>query len=524
MAASITPPLSFETRYKQGELSEFFALAPSDTQAALNLNRNSDHSALLDVLSAYAKKLNAPKQVFEQLELLKVPESRAVVTGQQTGLLLGPNYSLSKAVTAINLAKRLSTDEKPVLPIFWIASQDHDTEEIDNAYLLDFNEELHYLTIDLPKDTPAARIALQEAWLERLKIDIGAAKFHEVFTQDVNKLLEDAFAVSESYADWFAAILYRLLGQHGLIIVDPMQPDIAELFKPIFKQELEDPRVSVNAINDAARRLKAIGVEPQLGRGENATNLFLEEQTDQGFKRELLRFDGKTFFTEINHYSKEELFAKLEDDPRCITPAAGFRPVTQDYLLPTAITVGGPGELKYIAQLKGVFEHHNVDMPIIWSRATATLLEPPVLRIMNKFNLKLEDSSGFESLKNEKLLELHGHADAFEGTLETLNESIQNLLTEIIQIDPTLEASVKKGERHLNQTLAILKTKSGKALANRDDTYTKQFDRLEKHLLPNGTPQERKISPFSFFLKFGIDPVINAMLDLPPEGNHSLSI
>ncbi len=523
MAANI-PPLSFEASYQQGKLTDFFALEPNDTNAALKLDRPIKRNALVDALKLFASKHQAPKEVFAQLELLAKENTRAVVTGQQTGLLLGPTYSLSKAVTAMNLAKELTTEDKAVVPIFWLASQDHDTEEIDHAYLLDFKEQLHYLNVDLPKDTPAARISMKQEWLESVTASIQEADFQPVFKQEVLDLLTSTAANADSYTDWFAAIMFQLLGKHGLIIIDPMQLEIAALFKPIFKQELEHPSASVDAVNDAAKRLKSMGFEPQLGRGENATNLFLETKTADGFKRELLRFDGKTFFTENETYTKEELFEKLELDPRCLTPAAGFRPITQDFILPTVVLVGGPGELKYIAQLKGVYEHHKVAMPIIWSRATMTVFEPPVSRMMDKFGLSLEDLKSFEQKKQDILLNLHGHADSFNTTLSTLDEAIQKLITEVRSIDPSLEGSIVKGESYLSKTIDILKTKTAKALTNQDTSYTQQFERLEKQLFPNGTPQERIISPFSLFLKFGIDPVIKAFLKMPPQGDHEIRI
>ncbi|MCA9836734.1 MAG: bacillithiol biosynthesis cysteine-adding enzyme BshC [Trueperaceae bacterium] len=523
-SSSLSGP-DFRTFYQQDKLLKFFSLPSQAIQEALSLERTTvNRAALYTALERYAKKLGASKEVFAQLELLRQPESRAVVTGQQAGLLLGPAYTLSKAVTAINLAKELSTEDRPVVPIFWVASQDHDTEEIDSSYLLDFDETLHYLRLPLPKDTPAARIDLKGAWVNDLLNNLQEANFHEHFLPDVTQLVQEAASQSESFSDWFAGLLYRLLGQHGLIILDPMQPDIAGLFKPLFVQELEEPTVSVTAVNDAAQRLKALGFEPQLGRGEAATNLFIEEQTKEGYRRELLRFDDRGFFTERQTYSKDDLLDRLENDPRILTPAAGLRPISQDFILPTAITVVGPGELRYFAQLRGVYEHHGVAMPLIWDRATATVLEPPVARIMDKFNLSLTDISRFDEAKAAELLELHGYAQAFNEALQVLNEQFQTLLEEIRGIDPTLEGTVQKGEAYFRRTLEILKSKSGNALADRDDTYTNQFDRLEKHLLPNGTPQERLISPFSFFLKFGIEPVIAAFLALPTKGDHAIRI
>ena len=510
----------FLQRYAEGDLGAFYALAPGDTQAALVLSRDADRQALANALRPYAERLGAPAQVFEQLEALSHPKSRVVVTGQQAGLLLGPTYTLSKAVTALNLARQLSTEDKPVVPVFWVASQDHDTEEIDRAYLLDMDEQLVKLRLPLPSGTPAGRIALEEGWLETLLEELARLEVPETHLEEVTALLKNAVESSETFADLFSALLYRLLGEHGLIVMNPLEPEVAPLFKSVLNAELDAPTASAEAINAAGQRVAELGYTPQLGRGTGATNLFLEEEG----QRTLLRFEEGTFFTENREYTLEELQTKLNADPSLITPAAGLRPITQDAALPTAAVVVGPGELRYFAQLKEVYEQHGVAMPLVRLRTTATVVEPPVRRILDKFDLSAgEVTADFERVKRQILLELHGHAEAFGKTLQTLASSLETLTEEVREVDSTLTNTVEKAESHFRRTLGILESKSAAALDKQDDIYTRQLERLEKHLLPLGTPQERLISPFSFFLKLGIKPVLDAFLDLPTEGDADIT-
>jgi bacillithiol synthase len=513
-------PLSFLEAYQLGNLAAFYALAPDDVTSALQLPRSTARPALVAALRRYAETFNVPKAVFKNLEKLEQPDSRAVVTGQQAGLLLGPNYTLSKAITAINLAKELSTDDKPVVPIFWVASQDHDVAEVNHAYLLDMNEGLRRLELPLPENTPIGRIALQPDWLTSIVTELKTLNAPDQNRQEVIALLEQTASRAKTFADWFTAILYELLGEQGLIILNPLEPDVAALFHPVLEAELAKPEVSSKAINDSGQRLREAGYEPQLGRAEGATNLFLEENG----LRQLLRVKGKHFVTEANRYTLGDLKQRLDEDPASITPAAGLRPITQDAILPTAITVLGPGELRYFAQLKGVYKAHGVAMPLTWSRATMTVLEPPIVRIMEKFNLTFADIQNLAKRRDDVLLDLHGHGKSFEETLEGLEASLEKLLADVNAIDPTLQGSVKRGEGYIRKTLAILKSKSANALNNRDDVYTQQFSRLEQHLLPLGEPQERLISPFSFFLKFGIKPVMSLFLPLPTKGYSALKI
>lgn len=523
------PKLTFNDAYQQGHLEPFFALSGHAREAktqALELPRDIDRQALANALGCYAKQLDAPAAVHATLEKLAHPESRAVVTGQQVGLLLGPTFTLAKAVTAIKLAAQLDSEECPVVPIFWLASQDHDSDEIDHTYLLADDEQVHRMQVPLPNDVPAGRITLEDAWLDTIKQEIDALPEGELagmHKQDVVALLERTAARSHTFADWFASLLFELLGNQGLIIINPLDTCIAPHFHGVIKQELERPLASSEAINEAGDRLHELGYTPQLGRAEDATNLFFEV----GGTRHLLRFREGLFYYDNpdgdgeSSVTKEELLECLASSASCITPAAGLRPITQDAALPTAITVVGPGELRYFAQLKGVYELNGVAMPLIYRRMNVTILEPPARRIVDKFGLDIDALySNFDSVRADVLLKLHGHSDAIHDALRTIESSSDALFQHIQSIDPTLEQPVDKGSARIHAILSQLRDKSARALAERDDIYAHQFARLQTHLLPLGQRQERLLSPFSYFLKFGIQPVLQELLELPPEGHQ----
>lgn len=520
---------SFKDAYLEGTLEPFYQLSAYDLAGAKVQQRKVQRQPLADALQQYAEHLAAPEQVMEALEHLRHPASRAVVTGQQAGLLLGPNYSLSKAITALQLARAWHTDTEPVVAIFWLASQDHDSEEINHAYLLDMKEALHRLELPLPEGVPSGRMAMQDAWLEHLIASITEitnqpeyqADFHASYSHDVIMLLRDAAAVATTFADFFAAILYRLLGDKGLIILNPLDEAIAPLFADILQAELANPLESSRRINHAGEALEALGYTPQLGRGQGASNLFLEHAG----KRELLRFEAGTYYLDSGAtFSLEQVTQILNDDPSAITPAAGLRPITQDAALPTLAMVVGPGELRYIAQLRGVYELHGVAMPLLIPRMTVTVLEPPVSRILKKYEAQYGVTleaivQDIEAVKAQILLQRSGHAAEFSRTLQVIEESTQTLLEHIQQIDVTLENSVRKSEATITAKLERLQAKSAQALATQDSITSQQFQRLQAHLLPLNTPQERLLSPFSFFLKCGIAPTMAALWQLELDSN-----
>jgi len=506
--------------YKDGDLKPYFSLAYDDLSSALKISRKPKREQLAKSLARTAKRFEAAPEVFSSIETLAKPETMAIVAGQQTGLLLGPYYTISKAISAIKLAEQLSKKEKPVVPIFWIASQDHDYKEVNHAYLLDNLEDVSKLEIDLPKDMPIGRIGLEDRWLDELLNEIDELSYGSEFKDEVGRFLTESFELADSYSDWFVAMMYKLLGKYGLIIIDPMQKDIAELFKPILLRELNDPLASSSLINQAADALTAIGYKPQIGRAEHATNLFLEEDGH----RVLLKYVNGLFLTDKKTYSKDELVEIIEKDASMITPAAGLRPICQDYMLPTAAMVVGPGELAYFAQLKGVYELNGVAMPLVYPRLRITISEPPVTRIMRKFGLELPDIADLEAIKIEKALEASGHKEKFDSKVNLLEESFEEMLQSIQEIDPSLNKTIVKAEEHLQKTLETLKRKSARAQLNKDCVYEQQFTRLEKQLFPLGVPQERLISPFSYFLKFGIDYMMRRFMEMPPRGSHLLQI
>lgn len=518
-------PSSFTDRYLDGEFRELFDVDPRDPQAALARPDRIDRDTLADALEAQAERFGTKPQQRRALERLRHPASRVVVTGQQPGLLLGPVYALSKAYGAVALARRWDEPHRPVVPVFWIASQDHDTAEIDRALLLDLDERLHRLRVDWPEGVPSGRIRLGDEGLRQLTAGFQAMRVPEVHRAAVTSLLEEAWRGADTAAELFARLLSSLMGREGLLLLDPLDDVLARRVQGVLEAELQDPGASVRAIEEAAERLRVLDERPQLGRGAQATNLFLQEGAGT---RRLLRHDGDGFFTDgdaASRWRPAELRARLAEQPTLITPAAGLRPVVQDALLPTAAVVVGPGELRYFAQLQGVYRRHGVAMPLVWPRPEAVLLEPPVARILARHEVAAREvQRDPEGTLRSVLLRRHGHAERFEASLERLDAETETLLREVRGVDPTLAGAVERGRGYLRSTVRRLREKVGEALTRHDEDTRRQFGRLRCHLLPGGAPQERALSPFSFFLKFGVDPVLDRFRELPAEGRHELAL
>ena len=207
---SAVPP-DLPTAFFAGDLADLFELAPGDLNAALALPRPSERSRLVDALTSHARRLGAPAEALQNIARLADPAARAVVTGQQTGLLLGPTYTLSKAVTALRLAASLDREDRPVVPVFWLASQDHDSDEIDHSYLLDGSETLRRVAVELPEGVPAGRVPFSAAMLDSVLASFSEHSPRAPFAAEVGGLLQ-GFFLGEAQQEFLPIATHQVLG------------------------------------------------------------------------------------------------------------------------------------------------------------------------------------------------------------------------------------------------------------------------------------------------------------------------
>ena len=506
--------------YKDGRLSDFHRVPAGDLDAALKGTHPADRVALGAAAVAYSKRIGAPKKALENAGRLAHPASRVIITGQQAGLLTGPAYTISKAINTILLARQADRDDRPVIPVFWVASQDHDATEVASTRLLDLLEREHAISLELPQNRPVGRIAIQSAWLERCLAELQDFSAPEEFKKPVLELVESAARASGNYAEWFARIVSGLLGPHGLVVVDPLTPEFAPLFAPFIRQEVRDPLKGTQAIEEAATRLEALGFAPQLRRPAGSTNLFLEGEDGE---RRLLRFDDHGFHADRT-YSTAELEAILEADPSRLTPAAGLRPTLADAIFPSAVSILGPSELAYQLELSGVYALHNVPQPLLWPRMSVTWLEPPTRRILARYDLDLTAFVNDPRGNLERtLLTRSGAAESFRAGLVDLELAFERLAGNLDPLDPTLAGALERSRSRVLGHVARLERKVAASLVRLEDATDRQFERLNLHLKPHSTPQERSENFLSFLMKYG-PYTLERMLTLEPNGSHVLEI
>lgn len=524
--------LSVAAAYRAGHLHEFFVRAQAQEPppsaatprewlqvwavtggASTPLDAQS-RATLVAALREYHAHLGLLTSATEKaLEQLAHASARVVVAGQQAGLLTGPAYAVHKAADAVLLARELHAEEAPVVGIFWIASQDHDAEEVAWVSLLDMEERLWREVVELPQGQPVGRISWRPEWTGALRdlllrFEGPAAHKAAISAQVERAVLPLADGHAPSWADVFARLMHGLLGAEGLLLLDPLFPALARLMAPTLARELGNPLAGPARIEAAAERLSALGLTPQLRRPAGATNLFLEEEDGQ---RRLLRVDGETFSTETGSYTRAELLALLERDPSRITPAAGLRPTVQDALLPNLALILGDGEIAYLAQLAGVYELHGVQQPVVWPRLSVTWLEPNVARLLRRLEATAaEVQREPEHVLGRRLAAERELTVTTRERLAALAQEWQQLSHELAALDPTLKKGSERARLYTERHIAALQQRALAALARQEDTRSGQLTRLKQHLLPQGHPQERELSFVSYLLKHG--PVVLDLL------------
>lgn len=446
----------------------------------------------------------------------------AIVTGQQAGVFGGPLYTLLKAVTTLQLARQVH--EKygvPAVPIFWVESEDHDWQEVRSTSVLDASFELRDVSLD---DVPGAGAQPAGA----LVLDAGAgdtvaaleaALAPTEFSAEVIAALSRRYCSGARMATAFAGVLDDLLGHLGLVVVDASDPAAKPLVSKLFVHELSHPGESAGLVREAAAQMSALGHPPQIEPDGDSVGLFY--LSDAG-RTPIKIKDGQFAIGDAVH-SREALVAEAAAHPERFSPNVVLRPLVQDTLFPTACYVGGPSELAYQAELGGVYHAFGVERPLLYSRASATLLDSAAARFLERYPLSFEslqpqDDGALNSVL-ESLL-----PPALEQTLATADEHVTSdtaALRDIVgAIDPTLAGAVDTTRDRLRDTLKTLQNKIIQASKRKDETLRRQFHRTRALAFPGGEPQERILSLAFFVNRYGPALADRLLETLPLDTGH----
>jgi bacillithiol synthase len=507
--------LFFDYLYDYKEVQPFYPLNFRETGAYESVMKGidrekQDRTTLVEVLREQNTAWGAPPATMENLALLADRNTYAVVTGQQVGLFGGPLYSVYKAITAVKLARDLKRKfpKKNFVPVFWLEGEDHDFAEMNHAGIFDADggsATVSYLPGGvLPERNVGAvgELAFDEtitATMDALEKTLVKSEF----TPALIGKLRECYAPGRTFGEAFARWINFVLAGQGLVLFSSNNPRLKKILAPLFLQELDDfPASSQLVINRSAELEQKYHAQIKA----KSINLFLfhkggryliePRETDFSLK------GTRAFFT------KEELAAIARDTPELLSPNVILRPLCQDTLLPTVAYVGGPSEVAYFAQIQPVYDRCGVTMPVIYPRASASIVASSLLRAMEKYGLELPEFYGDTSKITTRVVEQISEIklDAlFAGVTKNIHDALNEVKFGLNEIDPTLLGALENIATKIDTTVNVLKEKSVAAQKRRNETAVRQIEKSVNGLLPGGSLQEREINILYYMNKFGPD-------------------
>jgi bacillithiol biosynthesis cysteine-adding enzyme BshC len=508
-------------------VAPLFAGNPADPDAWLSAvarvrRRPRDRATLAAAVRAQLDARGAPEQARTAARRLADDTAVAVVTGQQAGLFGGPLYTLLKAVTTIQVARRLETEHGvPTVPVFWVESEDHDWQEVRTATLLDKDLVPKTVTVADPPGggrQPVGSLCFDDS-ITGVLDEVRSVLPETEFTSELLSTVARAYRPGAYVGAAFATLLDSLLGPHGLVVFEAGDPAAKPLVADIFAAELEHSGRTAALVREAGDNLARRGHEPQVRPADDGVALFYVD--DAGRRPIKRRSDGLGVSDAVRSVAAwvEEATAH----PERFSPNVVLRPIVQDRLFPTVCYVAGPSELAYQAQLGGVYRAFDVEPPLLWPRASATIADPATARFLSRYDVSLDTLAGDDDAGLNRLLEAQLPPDvetAIDDTRREITKRADDIKRVVTVVDPTLAGAVDTTRDRMHDTLKKLQNKIVQAAKRKDDTLRRQFTHARALAFPNGSPQERTAGMLVFINRYG-PALVDRLIEGLPAGPAS---
>jgi len=424
----------------------------------------------------------------------------AIVTGQQVGLFSGPAYAIYKALTAVQIAEELTRGGIPAVPVFWMATEDHDLDEVRTATWFDQGRLRRFELPVVGAGRPVGGISLGA------EVEPFAREAAELLSNQGSDLLaeylRESYRPGETYGSAFAKLFTRLFAQQGLILMDPLDPGLHRVATPLYQHALAERDAVNEKLLQRGKDLGRAGFDAQVKVTSRSTLLFY---LGDGARQVITASNGK-FQAGDKTWARDELVHLTHAEPGKFSPNALFRPVVQDYLLPTAAYVAGPAEISYFAQSEVIYRRLLGRMPVMLPRAGFTLVDAKAAKLLRRYGLTVEDVwAGSQSLRHK--MEGASVPKGLSKTFERDQKQIQKMLTQlgkrIAKLDPTLKGTVERAKQRIEYHLEKLRRKAGKAEDQKTGLISAHEQYLESLLYPHKALQSRELCLLPFLARWG---------------------
>ena len=494
---SILPRLSrlfLDYAESREPLAPFYPFSPYSTQWTAPTQDSAIRAAIADLLDEQNRAFNASPATLANIVRLR-QGAPTVVTGQQVTLFGGPLFTLFKAATAIRKAK-----DTGAVPIFWLATEDHDLEEADHV-TLPSRHELHKL-----------RVAQADSRQPVGKLPLGPG-IGTVLAQAADLLgpspildtLEAAYTPGATFAQAFGKLLATIFAEEGLILIDAADRRYHALGAPVLRHAIEHAAELESALLERNKLLEIRGYHAQVLVAPSSSLIFLLDD-ETGARLALKRKNGN-WTTGKKSFSTPELLAILDSAPERISPNALLRPVFQDFLLPTAAYIGGPAEIAYFAQSQVLYDAILGRTTPVIPRLSATLIEPSVATILARHELALDDILAVHP--GELAQRLGARSMPIEGKrkLASAGNALDEELTSLTQwmhaLDPGLGRSADVSASKMRYQMNRLRRLAANYQLQTETSLRRHIDALYLNLFPDSHPQERIIGAAAYLARYG---------------------
>ncbi len=526
----------FATEYiiQSDRISPYFDYRYNESQSyEKRIHELEGRSFMREELASYIEqfmgKFPASEQVGISLKKLQQNNSAVVIGGQQAGIMTGPLYSIHKVLSIVAFAKEKEKElQVPVVPVFWIAGEDHDYPEVNHIFTKSGAKmnKVVYPEKVLEKKM-VSNIAFDQnicrEWVDGILESYGET----AFTKDLMIILDEAIQKSDTFVDLFGYIIMAMFKDTGLLLVDSGDRQFRQLQKEILKKQIRLSKEVTQSVFMQQENLKNAGISNSIDITAHAANLFYydEKQHDRlllEYHQESALFSDKE---QTIQFSLEELLQVAEESPEKLSNNVVTRPITQELLFPTLAFIAGPGEIAYWAELQQAFRHFSIQMPPLVPRINFTLLERDIETDLNELEVRLEDvlANGIEEQKNAFLQSIQSdRADSLFASLQADVNKHYRCIEDYAKTDTKgVVQLLKKNEQKVIEHIQFLQQKIQEDIQLQHSHIINKYDRTGTALKPDGAPQERVWNALYFMNRYGLEffqQILNH--PLPFDGSH----